>query len=197
MKKLAPLKTVLSGCMIMLASAFLSCGSNETTAVDSDSTVYNAEVEDVAHVESVINGTYADTSVTGMATFDAENGMVKMVLDVTIPARANKSVAVHLHEHGDCGDDGKNAHGHWNPTNQPHGKWGVDSFHLGDIGNIKLDGEGKGHMEMETDLWSISGASNGINGKAIIIHGGEDDFKTQPTGNAGNRIGCGIIKTKM
>lgn len=174
-----------------------ACGNNESSTDNADSTTANAVMDKPTHVEGVINGTYPDTAVTGLVTFDEVDGKVKMVFDIVIPARANKSVAVHLHEHGDCGDMGKNSHGHWNPTNQPHGKWGVDSFHLGDIGNVKLDAEGKGHLEVETGLWSINGAENGINGKALIIHGGEDDYKTQPTGNAGNRIGCGVIKEKV
>ena len=87
------------------------------------------------------------------------------------------------------------AHGHWNPTNANHGKWGSAAFHAGDIGNVKLDGTGKGSLNLETELWSIGGsADKNILGKAIIVHGGVDDYKTQPTGNAGSRIGCGVIQ---
>jgi Cu-Zn family superoxide dismutase len=120
-----------------------------------------------------------------------------MTLDIQIPKMANKTVAVHIHEHGSCGDMGKEAHGHWNPTNANHGKWGSDSFHLGDIGNVDLNGEGKGTLEMETDLWSISSSDStkSILNRAVIVHGGKDDFTTQPTGNAGSRIGCGVIQS--
>ncbi|HRO69476.1 MAG TPA: superoxide dismutase family protein, partial [Chitinophagaceae bacterium] len=70
-----------------------------------------------------------------------------------------------------------------------------DSFHSGDIGNVKLDSKGKGSVTIETDLWTLGGApGKNILGKAIIVHGGVDDFKTQPTGDAGSRIGCGVIK---
>ena len=118
-----------------------------------------------------------------------------MVLDISVPTKAGKEVAVHIHEHGDCGDKGNMAHGHWNPTNANHGKWGSAAFHAGDIGNVKLDGTGKGSLNLETELWSIGGsADKNILGKAIIVHGGVDDYKTQPTGNAGSRIGCGVIQ---
>jgi Cu-Zn family superoxide dismutase len=118
-----------------------------------------------------------------------------MTIEITVPAKANKNVAVHIHEHGDCSDKGNMAHGHWNPTNAQHGKWSSDAFHLGDIGNIKLDGKGKGKITVTTDLWTLGGAANrNILGKALIVHGGEDDYKTQPTGNAGTRIGCGVIQ---
>jgi Cu-Zn family superoxide dismutase len=89
------------------------------------------------------------------------------------------------------------AHGHWNPTNQQHGKWGSSSFHLGDIGNISLDAAGKGSLEMETGQWSLGGDStSNILNRSVIVHSGADDFNTQPTGNAGSRIGCGVIMKK-
>jgi len=149
----------------------------------------------LTHAEAVITGTKADTAVDGKATFDTDNGKVKMMLDLTIPEMANKTVAVHIHEHPDCGDNGSAAHGHWNPTNAPHGKWGVDSFHLGDIGNVQLDAQGKGTMELTTDLWTLgSDTARSVLNRAIIVHSGVDDYKSQPSGNAGSRIGCGVIK---
>ncbi|RYY58453.1 MAG: superoxide dismutase family protein [Chitinophagaceae bacterium] len=142
-----------------------------------------------------ITGTYPDTAVTGMAKFTAADGKVKMVLEIMVPMKAGKSVAVHLHEHGDCGDNGKMSHGHWNPTKEDHGKWGTAPFHRGDIGNVKLDAKGKGTLTVTTDLWTLGGKPDmNILGKAMIVHGGVDDYKTQPTGNAGSRIGCGVIQ---
>jgi Cu-Zn family superoxide dismutase len=174
--------------------------SLSTTAPDTAShTQHNpsgpeAPMAMVKHAEVTVEGTYPDTTVTGMAKFDADNGKVKMVLDITVPAKANKSVAVHLHQHGDCGDHGNMSHGHWNPTNVKHGKWGEGEYHLGDIGNVKLDSKGKGSLTIETDRWTLGGdTTSNILGKALIVHGGVDDYKTQPTGNAGGRIGCGVI----
>jgi Cu-Zn family superoxide dismutase len=155
-----------------------------------------ATVALVDKAEATITGTYPDTAVNGTARFETGNdGKVKMSLEITVPAKAGKSVAVHIHEHGDCSDNGKMAHGHWNPTQAQHGKWGSGSFHSGDIGNVKLDAKGKGTLKLETDLWTLGGkADKNILGKAIIVHGGVDDFTTQPTGNAGSRIGCGVVK---
>lgn len=145
-----------------------------------------------------LTGTKSDTTVSGSAKFtQGKNGKVKLVLNITVPALANHSVAVHIHEHGDCGDAGKNTHGHWNPTNKKHGKWGSGEFHSGDIGNVTLDAAGKGTLTMETDLWSIDGDMNtNILDKAIIVHSGVDDYTSQPAGNAGTRIGCGVIMKK-
>jgi|SRR5579875_1045488 len=149
--------------------------------------------------EAVVTGTHQDSlSVRGTVKFyEQKNGSVKMDLKIVIPAKANQSVAVHIHEHGDCGEAGNNTHGHWNPTGQQHGKWGSASFHSGDIGNVQLDASGKGEMTLTTNLWSIGGnEKTNIVGRAIIVHGGVDDYVSQPAGNAGPRIGCGVIEEK-
>jgi Cu-Zn family superoxide dismutase len=212
-------KSILYSALVLFAGIFLfSCGggSDANATADSTSTMADkaqnmpahnhdataktdsivANVPFVKHAEVMIGATYADTVVNGKASFDAqENGKIKMVLNIEVASKAGKSVAVHIHEHGDCGDNGKATHGHWNPTNAQHGKWGSASFHSGDIGNVQLDAKGKGTLTMETDFWTLGGAPDkNILGKAIIVHGGVDDYTTQPTGNAGSRIGCGVIQ---
>ena len=190
--------------MVLASSVFfIACnsGTYTDTRTDKDSLVATSTSDtltmhgDMQHAQATLTGTYTDTALTGTAMFDQMNDKVKMVLTITVPSKANQSVAVHLHEHGDCGDMGKDAHGHWNPSNQNHGKWGSESFHAGDIGNVKLDADGKGSFELETNLWTIGGDSTtNILNRAVIVHGGVDDYVTQPTGNAGGRIGCGVIK---
>lgn len=185
--------------VLLIVSVFTACNNESTnTGENSDTTsttTTESTNENEARAQAVLSGTQSDTTVTGTVNFKEDDGKVEMKLEINVPKKANSSVAVHIHEHGSCGDMGKEAHGHWNPTNENHGKWGTAPFHRGDIGNVKLDGEGKGTLELETDLWTISGSdtTKNILNKAIIVHGGEDDFKTQPTGNAGSRIGCGVI----
>ena len=77
-----------------------------------------------------------------------------------------------------------------------HGKWGApgEHFHLGDIGNLTVGADGKGTITLETTKWTAGGGGvNDVIGHAIVVHGGVDDFKSQPAGNAGPRIGCGVI----
>jgi superoxide dismutase, Cu-Zn family len=183
------------------SSAIISCGGPTTTENTEDTTsavsmdTSTTPAANVTHAEALIAGTKTDTTVDGKATFDAADGKVKMMLELTVPKMANKTVAVHIHEHPDCGDNGNASHGHWNPTHTKHGKWGVGSFHLGDIGNVKLDAQGKGTMEMSTELWTLgTDTTSSLLNRAIIVHSSVDDFKTQPTGNAGSRIGCSVIK---
>lgn len=187
---------LLCSALVISAVSFSACNNSEdktttTQEVMTDTSTINA----VSHAEAMLSGTKPDTVVTGSLKFDQDGNKVKMTLDITVISKANQSVAVHFHDHGDCGDMGKGAMGHWNPTSANHGKWGSASFHSGDIGNISLDANGHGSMELETDLWSLGGdAKTNILNRSIIIHSGVDDYTTQPTGNAGERIGCGVIK---
>ena len=107
--------------------------------------------------------------------------------------------AIHIHEKADCSSaDGKSTGGHWNPTFAPHGKWGsTEGYHRGDIGNFTADAEGNATVEFSTDEWCLGCGDETKNliGKGVIVHQGEDDFVTQPTGDAGGRISCaGIIE---
>ncbi|MBD0286277.1 MAG: superoxide dismutase family protein [Flavisolibacter sp.] len=175
------------------ALGMVSCANNPNKNTSNTSNAGNQQ-----HAEAALSGTFPDTTVTGTVRFDEQSGgNVRLTLQVTVPSRANKSVAVHIHEHGDCGDVGKHAGGHWNPTGANHGKWGSGSFHSGDIGNINLDASGNGRLELSSNLWSIGGdAKTDILSKTIIVHSGVDDYTSQPAGNSGNRIGCGVIQRK-
>mgnify|MGYP001294902121 CR=1 FL=1 len=122
---------------------------------------------------------------------------------VTLEAHINgldKGIhAIHIHEKADCSaDNGKSAGGHWNPTFQAHGAWGdANGFHRGDIGNFIADTNGHGMITFKTDLWCLGcdDKEKNLMGKAIIVHQGEDDLTSQPSGAAGARVSCaGIIK---
>lgn len=177
---------------VPIVALFILCLSY---AACSDSKGSSSSKDQEGHAVAELSGTKPDTTVSGTVHFEQEGNKVEMKLEISVPSKANQSVAIHIHEHGDCGDMGKGAMGHWNPTNQSHGKWGSSSFHAGDIGNINLDDKGNGKMELETDLWSIGGDSKtDILGKSIIVHSGVDDYTSQPSGNSGERIGCGVIK---
>jgi len=198
---------LLSGAIIASTILF-SCNNSNKDKATTDTAKVTTEtamppkmtdtssVPMVEHAVAKLSGTYADTTVDGTVKFDVDlSGKVKMTLDMTIPSKAGRTVAVHIHEHGDCSDTAKMAHGHWNPTNAQHGKWGSGNFHAGDIGNIKLNIKGKGTMSLTTELWTLGGKPDkNLLGRSIIIHGGMDDYKTQPTGNSGTRVGCGVIK---
>lgn len=136
----------------------------------------------------------SDSNVSGKVTFKQVAGKVIMQADLEGLSVGNH--AIHIHAIGDCSsDDGKSAGGHWNPTDENHGKWMEKPFHIGDIGNLVVGEDGKGSISRETDLWCVgcNDTTKNVVGKAIIVHEGPDDFSSQPSGAAGPRVGCGEI----
>jgi Cu-Zn family superoxide dismutase len=139
----------------------------------------------------------SDSNVAGEVSFTEENG--KVVMKATFSGLTPGEHAIHIHDKADCSAaDGTSTGGHWNPTAEPHGKWGETAgYHRGDIGNFTADAEGNATLEFTTDLWCIGceDETKNIVGKAVIVHQGVDDFTSQPSGAAGARISCtGIIK---
>lgn len=146
--------------------------------------------------QATLNSTANNENIGSAKFYSLDDGKIKMELEINMPANADSSVAVHFHEHGDCGNMGENTHGHWNPTNEAHGKWESASYHSGDIGNIELDGKGHAKLSVTTARWNVTdGDVKNIIGRGIIVHGGTDDYTTQPTGNSGPRVGCGVIES--
>ncbi|HEX5168882.1 MAG TPA: superoxide dismutase family protein [Cyclobacteriaceae bacterium] len=130
-------------------------------------------------------------SVTGVITFTKTDGGIKVVGN--LEGLHQGKHGFHIHEFGDCSaPDGTSAGGHFNPDNEPHGAPMATMRHEGDMGNIEADASGKAHLEYIDKNLSFSGAHS-ILGHAVIIHQNEDDLKTQPTGNAGARVACGVI----
>ncbi|WP_210148477.1 superoxide dismutase family protein [Chryseobacterium scophthalmum] len=135
------------------------------------------------------------TETGGTAKF-TQNGN-EVVMDLEVTNLTPGIHAVHIHEKGDCSaPDATSAGGHWNPGKNAHGKWGSEHFHMGDIGNLEAGTDGKAKLTFKTDKWCLDcvDESKNIIGKGIIIHADKDDFMTQPTGNAGGRVGCIEIK---
>ncbi len=131
------------------------------------------------------------SKVEGTVTFTKSGDETKVVAELTglTPGKHG----FHIHEFGDCSsDDGKSAGGHFNPTNNPHAGHDADKRHEGDLGNIEADSDGKAHLELTDKMLSMSGETS-IIGRGLIVHEKADDMKTQPTGDAGGRVACGVI----
>ncbi|SIS63767.1 superoxide dismutase, Cu-Zn family [Zobellia uliginosa] len=139
----------------------------------------------------------SNSRVSGTISFVQSGGEVKMKAIFT--GLDEGPHAIHLHENADCSSqDGKSAGGHWNPTKEAHGKWGSEKgYHKGDIGNFTADQEGQATVTFATDEWCIdcNDDNKKIIGRSVIVHKGQDDFTSQPSGDAGSRIACaGITK---
>ena len=128
------------------------------------------------------------SKVTGTVTFTKSGDAVQVVANVTglTPGKHG----FHVHEFGDCSaPDAASAGSHFNPTNEPHAGHDADKRHMGDLGNIEADASGKARLEMTDKKIKL----DAIIGKAVIVHEKADDLKTQPTGDAGGRLACGVI----
>jgi len=127
----------------------------------------------------------------GIITFIQTKDGVKIVADVEglTPGKHG----FHIHQYGDISaPDGTSTGGHFNPTNKKHGSPDAEERHVGDLGNLVADDNGRAHYERLDKVISLNGP-NSIIGRGIIVHAGEDDFVTQPTGNAGARVADGVI----
>jgi superoxide dismutase, Cu-Zn family len=135
------------------------------------------------------------SSVAGELQFTATDGGVAIAGQITGLAPGTEH-GFHVHETGDCSaTDAKSAGGHFNPANVAHGGPTSDVRHLGDIPNITSDAAG--HVTVSATIAGATlrdGAADDLVGKAIIVHAKRDDYVTQPSGDAGDRIACGVIE---
>ncbi len=130
-------------------------------------------------------------SVSGIVWFEVVKNGVRVIADVSglTPGKHG----FHIHEFGDCSaDDGTSTGGHFSPGGMPHGMPSSTKRHVGDLGNIEADKNGKAHLDYVDSTISLKG-TNSIIGRGVIVHEKEDDLKTQPTGAAGARFACGVI----
>ncbi|MBU3592874.1 superoxide dismutase family protein [Polynucleobacter sp. 71A-WALBACH] len=109
--------------------------------------------------------------------------------------KPNSEQGFHVHEKGDCSaPDATSAGGHFNPDTKSHGMPGSGSNHAGDMPNIKSDANGNASYSAKLSGFAVNSGSNGILGRSVVVHRDPDDYKSQPAGNSGPRIACGLIK---
>jgi superoxide dismutase, Cu-Zn family len=131
------------------------------------------------------------SGVSGQVTFSKAEGGVKV--SVKVAGLKPGTHGFHIHEFGDCSAaDGTSAGSHFNPTGDPHAGPKEDKRHAGDMGNIEADKDGAASLEYVDMKLAFEGPTS-VLGRGIIVHAAADDLKTQPTGNAGGRLGCGVI----
>ncbi len=181
---------VLSTSVILCAASCVRAAEPAPGAPAAATPVGPVVVSAVAVVRPLGTG-----KVMGVVHFTPDGAnKVKVVADIT-GLEPDSQHAFHIHEFGDCTDPaGKSAGGHYNPDKHEHGKPTdpADKRHPGDMGNLTADATGKAHLEVTMDGISVNGVTAPILGRSIIIHAKADDF-SQPVGNAGDRIACGVI----
>jgi Cu-Zn family superoxide dismutase len=130
----------------------------------------------------------------GEATFEQAGDKVRVIVFAQ-GLRPGAEHGFHVHEAGDCSSgDGMSAKGHFNPHGKPHGNPASPERHAGDLPSLKAGKDGRAKLDVTVDAITIGPGPASIVGRGLIIHADPDDYKTQPTGNAGARLACGVIK---
>jgi len=169
--------------LLALAGAALAIGAPVLALGSTGASHATAELRDAA-------GT-----VVGWADFteDANGGLHVNVHVKGVPAGLH---GIHIHATGACSPDFLAAGGHHNPGAVVHGLESVSGGHAGDLPNLEVNTAGVGHLNATSDRASLSNGPTTVfdgDGSALVIHAGPDDQVTNPTGNSGGRIACGVI----
>ena len=132
-------------------------------------------------------------TANGSVSFFQAAGKVRVSGEVR-GLQPNAEHGFHVHEKGDCSSgDGMSTGGHFNPSGAPHGKHDMGMHHAGDLPSLKADAGGVARFSFESSTITIGSGTSDIVGKGLIVHRDPDDYKTQPTGNAGPRLACAVI----
>ena len=129
----------------------------------------------------------------GEATFEEAGGKVHVVIYIQ-GLKPGQEHGLHIHEAADCSGDAMGAKGHFNPHGKPHGHPGQAERHAGDLPALKAAKDGRAKVDAMLDVITVAAGPASVVGRGLIVHADPDDFKTQPTGNAGARIACGVIR---
>ncbi len=150
-----------------------------------------------ATATAILKGTAPGSKITGEVTLIEKKGGLTVVAKVSnVPPGAH---GFHIHAIGSCADMGVAAGGHFNPDKSPHGLYPMDGpmkAMAGDMGNIVVGADGTGNFSVFMPGLTLNDGKYAVKGLSIILHEKKDDF-SQPLGNAGGRIGCGIIETEV
>ena len=133
-------------------------------------------------------------SAAGTISFTQAGDKV-MVAGEVRGLKPNAEHGFHVHEKGDCSSgDGMSAGGHFNPAEKSHGQHAMGTHHAGDLPSLKADAGGVARVNFESGSLAVGSGVTDIVGKGLIVHRDPDDYKTQPTGNAGPRLACAVIR---
>jgi Cu-Zn family superoxide dismutase len=166
--------------MVILGLALAGCTTGDVGAKVNQGNAAEAKMKN------------AEGEEIGTARFTAAENGVRLQLEAS--KLTSGALALHLHEHGSCEPPTfESAGGHYNPTKATHGFESERGPHLGDLRNISVGKDGKAEAYQFASGLSING-QNSIVGKSLVIHSRPDDYRSQPAGDAGDRLACGVIE---
>lgn len=161
----------------------------ETVEAPKQAAGYGQEVESANAKLRAKSG----SSVEGSVSFRHDAERKGLVISVEASGLEPGLHGFHIHESGDCGGNNANsAGGHFNPENNRHGDPDNASSHAGDLGNIRVSDDGTVQHRIFSRVLTFTGETSVV-GKAVVIHQQADDLESQPSGDAGKRVACGVI----
>ena len=172
--------------------AVTGCATETETEVETLDTTAAQMESDMARATATLEPTQGNNA-SGEVTFTEDQGGVHVQGRITNLSEGQHGF--HIHENGDCSaPDASSAGGHFNPTNAQHGAPSdpQGQHHIGDMGNIMANASGTAIVDTTFDYLTLNG-QNSIIGRAVIVHQGADDLTSQPSGDAGPRLACGVI----
>lgn len=132
-------------------------------------------------------------AATGTVRFVTQGPKVVVVGEIS-GLKPNAEHGFHIHEKGDCSSgDGMSTGGHFNPDGHKHGAFAADDHHAGDLQSLKADANGVARFSYESATLKVASGTANVVGRGLIVHRDPDDYTTQPTGNSGPRLACGVI----
>lgn len=135
-----------------------------------------------------------ENTAAGTVTFTQKGKKVLVTANIT-GLKPGQEHGFHIHDKGDCSSgDGMSAAGHYNPLGKPHAHPSTPDRHAGDLPALKADDYGNATLSTELDVITVTDGPTSVVGRGLIVHAQPDDYKTQPTGNAGARIACAVIQ---
>lgn len=186
----APIALMLTGLLFLTG-----CGGGDDDQLAVDTTMTDMDTQDV---QQPLTATaelqpLGESMVSGTVTFTEADGGVRVVAQVR--GLAPGEHGFHIHQTGDCSNNGEAAGGHFAPQGSPHGNPDAQTGqrHVGDLGNLSVGADSTASYDRLDMMLALSGP-NSIVGKAVIVHANPDDFTSQPAGNAGPRLGCAVIQ---
>ncbi|MCK9380706.1 MAG: superoxide dismutase family protein [Sulfuritalea sp.] len=165
-------------CFVSAASLLNACASMEATGPKAEATLEPR----------------SGSTVTGTISFQTSGQKIR--IEARVAGLTPGAHGFHVHEAGDCSaPDASSAKGHFNPAGRPHGHHGSAERHAGDMPNLVADSSGKATLSAEVDMLSLTEGPGGILRRSVVIHADPDDYKSQPAGNSGKRVACGVIRS--
>jgi Cu-Zn family superoxide dismutase len=169
-------------CASLAVAALVGCKSS---AWHDDGVTRHAVANIEARSGSTVNGSVEFQQATNGKTY------VRIALKGLPP---NTKHGLHLHDTGDCSaPDAASAGPHFNPTASMHGAPNVGAHHAGDLGNVTSDANGEVMEHFATPWLTLDEGATAVVGHAVVVHADPDDLTSQPAGNSGKRVGCGVV----